>query len=210
MNRFLCHFLMLLAVLCLFGKSVQAEDDPSAQPPAAQKNGVLFVGSSSIHRWKTLTDDFPGINVINRGVDGYTIPDCTRDAERVYAPLQPRLIIFYAGDNDLAWMRSPEQLRDDYQAFVKRMRELLPDVPIGFISIKPSPSRAYLLDKMKATNELIKDSIAQDKSQFYIDVFTPMLAADGKARPELFGPDKLHMNADGYRLWQSIVAPHLK
>ena len=43
----------------------------------------------------------------------------------------------------------------------------------------------------------------------YIDVFTPMLGADGRPRPELFRGDRLHMNDEGYRLWQSVIASHL-
>jgi lysophospholipase L1-like esterase len=210
MKRDVLNLLILLGVLCLIGQTVQAEEEKSPEGPAGQKDAVLFVGSSSIHRWKTLTEDFPGVKVINKGVDGYQIPDCTRDVERVMAPLAPRLIIFYAGDNDLGAHKTPQQVAEDYQKFVKHLREFLPSTPIGFISIKPSPARAALLTQAKEANELIKNYIAQDPSQFYIDVFADMLGADGQPRAELFGPDKLHMNAEGYRLWQAAVAPHLK
>src|SRR5262249_39219118 len=114
------------------------------------------------------------------------------------------------GDNDLASPKTPQRVLEDYQKFVKHVRELGCDAPIGFISIKPSPTRISFLPQAKEANALVKDFIDQDKSQFYIDVFTPMLGADGKPRIELFGPDGLHMNAKGYRLWQQIIGPKLK
>jgi len=59
-------------------------------------------------------------------------------------------------------------------------------------------------------NRLIEAYTKEGKNLSYVDVFTPMLDSQGKARPELFGPDKLHMNATGYELWKGIIAPLLK
>jgi lysophospholipase L1-like esterase len=99
---------------------------------------------------------------------------------------------------------------EEYKGFVARVRRDLPKAKIAFISIKPSPARAALLPKMREANGLIKDYASRDKRLAYIDVFTPMLGADGRPRPELFGPDMLHMNREGYRLWKSKVTPYLR
>jgi lysophospholipase L1-like esterase len=37
-----------------------------------------------------------------------------------------------------------------------------------------------------------------------------MLGPDGKPRKELFRPDGLHMNADGYALWIPILRPRIE
>jgi lysophospholipase L1-like esterase len=37
-----------------------------------------------------------------------------------------------------------------------------------------------------------------------------MLTASGVPRPELFLADKLHMNEEGYRIWQKAIRPVLK
>lgn len=201
-------FKSILAVftVCLATGVARGDDSCSA----VQKNdAVLFVGSSSIQRWKTLTEDFPGVKVVNCGVGGFKIPDCTREVDKYIAANPPRLVIFYAGDNDVAAGSTPEKVLQDYQAFVSYVRELAPGTPIGFISIKPSPSRAALMDTMRSANALVKQYIAHDRGQFYMDVFTPMLGTDGQPRPELFVGDKLHMNPEGYKIWQQIVAPHL-
>jgi lysophospholipase L1-like esterase len=187
-------------------KEIQAfqELDRESPPP---KNAVLFIGSSSIRVWKDLQQDFPGIPVINRGFGGSEIADSTFYADRIVFPYQPRLIVLYAGDNDLANGKTPQQVLEDYTAFVNRVHAQLSRTKIAFISIKPSPARASLLPKMKEANQLLKAYISHDPALTYIDVFTPMLDKNGQPRGELFGPDGLHMNRAGYVLWKSVITP---
>jgi lysophospholipase L1-like esterase len=180
----------------------------AAHPP--KPGGVLFVGSSSIRFWTSLARDFPGVETLNRGFGGSQIRDSTWYADRVVVPYRPRLIVFYAGDNDLNSGRSPLQLRDDFLAFVTRVRRDLPTTRIAYLSIKPSPARAALLPKVAEANALIRKAAAGLKRVDFIDVSTPMLGADGQPRGDLFGPDRLHMNAAGYALWRDIVRPYLK
>lgn len=180
----------------------------AAHPP--KPGGVLFVGSSSIRFWQSLASDFPGVDTLNRGFGGSEIRDSTWYADRVVVPYKPRLIVFYAGDNDLNSGRSPQQLHEDFLAFVTRVRRDLPGVRIAYLAIKPSPARAALLPKVTEANALIRKAAAGLKQVDFIDVYTPMLGKDGQPRAELFGPDQLHMNAAGYALWRDIVRPYLK
>ena len=183
------------------------EADRKSPPP---KGAVLFIGSSSIRLWESLAQDFPDAQVINRGFGGSQISDSTSYADRIVAPYEPRMIVLYAGDNDLAGGKTPERVFEDYKAFVRRVREKLPRAKIAYLSIKPSPARAPLMQKMRAANELIRGYTAGGNNLIYIDVFTPMLGGDGQPRGELFGPDRLHMNKEGYRLWRKVVAPYLR
>lgn len=182
--------------------------DARKMPPA---NAVLFLGSSSIQKWKDVARDIPEYTVINRGFGGSIIEQSTMYTPRIVWPYQPRLIVFYAGDNDLAGGKSPEQVLADFQAFTSKVREKLPTASIAFVSIKPSPSRAGIQAKAIKANALIREHIeARREARLrYIDVWTPMTDDSGNARPELFGPDKLHMNATGYALWTAIITPHL-
>ncbi len=173
------------------------------------RGAVLFVGSSSIRMWNSLAEDFPGIKVVNRGFGGSEIADSTFYVDRIVTPYLPSMIVFYAGDNDLSNGKTPQQVLDDYKAFVSRVRIKLPTTEIAFISIKPSPARASIIDQMRQANALIRSYSSHDKNLLFIDVFTPMLGKDGNPRPELFGPDKLHMNRQGYDLWKSVLAPYL-
>lgn len=182
-----------------------AAQDALAPPP---RGAVLFVGSSSIRMWDTLAADFPQVQVLNRGFGGSEIRDSTWYAERLILPHGPRQVLLYAGDNDLFSGRSPVQLRDDFREFVRKLRRAQPGLRIAYISNKPSPSRAQLLDAQRQANALIAAE-AQRLDVDFIDVFTPMLDATGQPRAELFLADRLHMNAAGYALWREVIGPHL-
>ena len=187
-------------------KAFEAADAKHAPPQGA----ILFLGSSSIRKWTTVAADFPDLAVINRGFGGSMIPDSTRYVPRIVTPYKPRLIVFFAGDNDLAAKHTPLQVLADFKAFTAAVHAALPETRIMFLSIKPSLARRKLLLTQTEANGLVKDFIASDKLLSYVDVANPMLGADGQPRPELFGPDGLHMNRTGYELWTSILKPLLK
>lgn len=180
--------------------------DRENPPP---KTAILFIGSSSIRLWKTLATDFKEHPVINRGFGGSHMEDSVALADRIVLPYQPRQIFVYAGDNDLAAGKTPERVLGDFQAFVEKVHGRLEETRIAYISIKPSPSRWHLADKIRTANRLVREFTATDRRLDYVDVFTPMLGTDGSPREELFVGDKLHLNEHGYRLWAKTVRPHL-
>ncbi|RSZ44996.1 GDSL family lipase [Variovorax beijingensis] len=172
--------------------------------------GVVFVGSSTVRMWKSLAQDFrqvPGI--VNRGFGGSTLGDCSLFARDLVVRYRPRQVLVYAGDNDLAEGRTPLQVLESFARFANAVRAELPNTRISFISIKPSPSREHLMPQIRETNNVISAYLNRLPASEYIDIFTPMLGADGRPRPELFRSDRLHMTDEGYRLWQSIIAGYL-
>lgn len=176
-----------------------------ADPPPT--NAILFLGSSSIRKWTTLTQDIPGKQIINRGFGGSHIADSTALADRIVFPYKPRLIVFYAGDNDLAAGESVDHVVADYRAFVGTVHERLPETRIAYISIKPCPLRWRLVDKVRAVNQQIA-AMKDDKLDF-IDVYSAMIGPDGKPPKDLFLADGLHPSAKCYQLWASLIRPHL-
>lgn len=182
--------------------------DDSAQPPP--QHGVLFVGSSSIRFWTpTLAADFPGVPVIDRGFGGSTIADSTYYASRIVVPYHPRLIVMYAGDNDIAEGLTPDEVLDAFKAFVTRVRRDLPDVAIAYISIKPSLARFAMWPRMREANRRIADWAHTQRRIVFIDVAPAMLGPDGKPRPALFRDDGLHMSPAGYAIWVRASQPVL-
>ena len=171
--------------------------------------GVLFIGSSSIRRWKSIKDDFAKFQIINRGFGGSHIADSVHFAKRIVLPYKPRQIVLYAGDNDVAGGKSPETVLSDFQQFVKVVHAKLPKTHISFITIKPSLSRWKLSGKMAKANALVRGTCAKDERLGYIDIWKPMLGDNRKPKPDLFVRDGLHINDKGYALWASIVRPHL-
>jgi lysophospholipase L1-like esterase len=179
-----------------------------AAPPAP--GGIVFVGSSTIRFWTTLPEDFAGLPVLNRGFGGSTFPEALHFLPRLVLRYRPRTVAVYEGDNDLAAGRTPQQVAEDYRAFVRAVRDSLPDARIVFLAIKPSPSRWKLEAQRREANRLVQAVVAPDPRQTFVDVGTPMLGADGRPRPELYRPDSLHMTPAGYAIWRAVVAPVLR
>lgn len=171
--------------------------------------GVVFVGSSSIKLWDSAPADFPFIHLIQRGFGGSTIPQSTLYADRIVIPYQPHLVVMYAGDNDLAHGASPEQVRDDFEAFVTTVHAALPETLIAFASIKFSPSRWHLKEKIVRANTLIREFCEATPRISFVDLTATMLDENGKPRPELF-KDGLHPNDAGYRAWTGVLAPAIQ
>ena len=177
------------------------------QPPP--RDAVLFIGSSSIRRWTNVAQAFPGHTVLNRGFGGSHLSDSVAFADRIVIPYRPSLVLLYAGDNDIAAGKSPERILADFKAFVGRIHSALPATRIAYIAIKPCPAREKYLDRVQATNRLIRDATATDDRLLFVDVFTPMLTKEGRPRADLCIQDGLHPNAKGYALWASLLRPIL-
>jgi lysophospholipase L1-like esterase len=184
-----------------------AAEDREQAPPAG---GILFVGSSSIRLWNDLEKQFGPSIVIKRGLGGSKMSDCTRYLDRLVFPYKPRLVVVYAGDNDLAEGISPQGVLLSFQNFVERIQRELPTTRIAYISIKPSPARVRLIPKIRETNQLILKYTSENQNLDFIEVFTAMLDADGRPRAELFRADALHLNHAGYTLWKTIIAQHVR
>lgn len=124
-------------------------------------------------------------------------------------PYKPRLIVVYAGDNDLAEGGTPAEVLASFKTFVDNVRVALPQTRIAYLSIKPSPARVALLQQVGEANGLIAAYTQQGRNLDYIDIHSAILDAQGQPRRELFSADSLHLNAQGYKLWGSLIAAHL-
>jgi lysophospholipase L1-like esterase len=174
------------------------------------QDAILFVGSSTIRLWKTLAQDFPEHKVLNRGFGGCQIADCAYYSDRIVIPYKPRLIVLRAGGNDIHVGKTPEQVRDDFRAFVEKVRVKLPKARIAYMTINATPARWANAEREKKANQLIKDYITQGENLDFIDTFDATMGADGKPREELFVRDRLHFNAEGYKILAFMVRSHLK
>lgn len=182
-------------------RSFKAQDEKDRT-----KGGVVFVGSSSIRGWH-LPSAFPSLHAANRGLGGAQIDDVVGFTEQLVLRREPKVVVFYAGENDLGAGATPDRVVGDYRAFVGLVHARLPKTQILFISIKPSPVLRSVWNRARESNRLVEEFTATDPRLRYIDVATAMLSESGKPRRELFVEDGLHMNAAGYRLWRKIVAP---
>lgn len=176
----------------------------------APKNGILFIGSSSLRKWVALENIFEPYNAINRGFGGSTLKDAIYYNQDLMDHHEPRQVIIYSGENDIAEGNvSAAMVLSRFETLFSLIRQKAPGVPIGFISIKPSPSRAKYLPIVIESNSLIKNFLRSQRHTAFIDVFKKMLDKHQQMRPELFEPDMLHMNDAGYDIWVKAIKPHL-
>lgn len=175
------------------------------------KNAILFVGSSTFTKWVDVQDYFPGFEIINRGFGGSSLPDLIRYTEDIIFPYQPKQIVIYCGENDFAASDtvSAQLVFSRFKQLFLLIREKYPQIPIDYISMKPSPDRLNLMPKMYAGNLMIKKYLKKKRNTAYIDVYDKMLNKDGTPMKEIFIEDNLHMNVEGYKIWQKIIEPYL-
>ena len=173
------------------------------------KNPIVFIGSSSIRKWST-AEYFPDMPIINRGFGGAHISDVNHYINETVLKYKLRIIVFYAGDNDIAYGKTPEIVLDDYIYFVKNIHTILSNTKIIFIPIKPSLRRWSYWTKMKEANNLIYNYTNKNPLLYYIDTSSPMLDNNGIPVSSLYVNDSLHLSIDGYDLWSRLLEPILR
>lgn len=182
-----------------------AELDAARAPKSC---AFLFVGSSTIRFWRTLDQDMAPYPVINRGFGGSKIADVDFYFDRVVSPYRPRAIFFYAGENDLAAGQGVEEVVANFERFLAMKTAALGDVPVYFISLKPSKLRLAQMPLQAEVNSRIKALADARPDLDYVDVLPAML--DQGQPKDIFVGDGLHMTQDGYALWTGVVRPVLE
>jgi lysophospholipase L1-like esterase len=193
-----------------FAKEVAAfqKKDSVEQPP---KKAIVFAGSSSFTKWTTVQSAFPTHVIINRGFGGSTLVDVIHYAEQAILTYEPKQVVIYCGENDLASSDTvtAQHVLQRFKTLFQLIRNRLPDAQVSFISIKPSPSRQKLMPVIEETNQLIRGFIDKEQNAAFIDIYDKMLTPEHTPNKDLFVSDLLHMNLRGYAIWQAAIAPYL-
>lgn len=181
--------------------------DKNDPPP---KGAIVCVGSSSMGGWhETIGQDLAPLTIIPRGFGGSNMNDALYYADRIVLSYEPRAIVIYEGDNDIAQGIASEVIAETARSFVSKVHDQFPQCRIYFLSIKPSISRWYLWPKMKEANELIAAECSKDPRLTFVDIASGMLNDEGKPRKNIFKKDNLHMTREGYVIWRDALRPIL-
>lgn len=221
-SRFLLLLMVFLGTMCsdLLAQTGATEPDPARfeqeietfanwdAKNSSPENAILFVGSSSIRFWDT-AEAFPGYPVINRGFGGSHISDVLHYYDRVIGRFDPSLIVFYCGENDIASGLDQEKVFDDYLTLLSQINQSFPDVDFLFVSIKPSNNRLEHTEKFEAFNKRVKEYNQSSDQLHYIDLASLLTGDDGRPDDSLFVSDRLHLNEDGYQLWNEKMTEFL-
>ncbi|MBW2267344.1 MAG: hypothetical protein JRH16_02115 [Deltaproteobacteria bacterium] len=177
----------------------------------ASGSGTVFVGSSSIRLWSTLERDMQPLSVIQHGFGGAKLADLEFYAERLVNAYQPRAVVVFAGTNDIhpGNTKPPATLLATYQRFVERVRADLPNTPIYYIGITPSPMRWEVWTIAQETNRLIREFCATRSALHFIDTGPALLGGNGEPDRDYYVFDGLHLSEAGYAVWTEIIRGRL-
>ncbi len=170
------------------------------------KDSVVFYGSSTIRLWESLAEDLGDRRAVNLGFGGSTLEACAHFFERLVTPLKPCSLVVYGGDNDLGDGRSPAEVLSFFKALAAKVDRELGQIEFGFISIKPSPARWNIADKIRLANKLIQQEAVVRARGYFIDIFDGMLGRDGKPERKYYEEDGLHLSPAGYRAWTKLLS----
>jgi lysophospholipase L1-like esterase len=164
---------------------------------------LWFIGSSSMRNWTTLAIDMAPWDARNRGIGGATMDEITSRFENEVPGPMPQAIIYYAGENDIAFGVSAEQAIAQLRTFIAAKRRRMGRLPLLLMSLKPSPTRWDDRPTQAAYNAAARQIADAAGDIDYIDI-VPSLLIDGKPGP-FYVDDGIHMNAAGYAVWAAII-----
>lgn len=171
------------------------------------KDPVIFYGSSSFRLWDpTIRTDLDSTSIVNLAFGGSTLDSCGYHFEKIMEPYRSaKSMVIYAGDNDLGQGRSAVEVKNSFLQVLEKVEKRFGDLPVFFVSIKPSPSKQSIFDTIVDSNRLILEESAVRNNLHYVDIFTPMLSSSGYSNPAYFLQDMLHMNESGYEVWKTVM-----
>lgn len=188
-------------------KAFKLKDSLNAPP----KDGILFIGSSTVRKWDDFEQRFPNPKLIRRGVGGSTLAMLV-DYYTPYIifPYQPSKIFIYEGENDIATGATANQLMVNYKKLAAIIFNKLPKAQLYFLSVKYSPSRAKFNRVVTQTNQMLTAYIKGKKNIHFINITDVLLISKENSDPSLFENDMLHLNSNGYNRWDKVLRPYFK
>ena len=202
-------FVSYLSYSQLFISEIRAfEKQDSVSMPT--KSQILLAGSSTFRLWFSAKEDLEGFPIINRGFGGSQMSDLNFYFDRIVAKYDPKMILVYEGDNDLASNESPESVFEDFKIFAEKVKTQLPNTKVGYCSIRPSIARTNLREKQVQANQLIKNYCQKNKGFYFVNIYKEYFLSNGDLMPDVFVSDKLHLNKKGYEIWTKASRKFLK
>jgi len=147
--------------------------------------------------------------VLNRALAGTVTQDWLKRVGEV-AAYQPRIVVFYAGSNDISAGEDAGPIIRRTQQFVNELRVKSPDAFFFYTSINKAPEKRDRWDVVEAVNREMQEFSRKNPNNVgYIELNTVLFDGQGKVRENLFLPDRLHFRAPAYEEFARIVKPIL-
>ena len=197
------------------------EANSKLAPPAKDENRVVFMGDSITDSWK-LTEYFPGLPYVNRGISGQTTSQMVLRFRPDVIHLKPKVVVILAGTNDISGNTGATTLTT-IEENLASMVDLAHANGINVVLASVMPISDYNKNaqgvpivrsvqrppaQILALNSWIKNLCAE-RDLVYLDYFTAMADDKGFLKADIAN-DGLHPNAKGYELIKPLFENAIK
>jgi|AGTN01.2.fsa_nt_gi hypothetical protein len=196
----------------LKAKEYKLSDDEEtlAQFRTAQENvEYLFVGDSYVDKsfWRDFDVSYLGVDAVNIGVAGTKIPYWVSDFFK--SKYIPQNIIIHIGVNDINDAgQSAVAVAANLQNYFEKILDDFPGVDIYYISLTPnnfgSNYEGHWMD-YQAVNAAVVQMASENEKIHYIDFAAFLGPEAGSPVKQYYLTDGLHLNSDGYALWDKAI-----
>jgi lysophospholipase L1-like esterase len=175
--------------------------------PAPEEGTIAAVGSSSMVYWSGIAADL-GLPIWNRAFGGSNTAEQLPALARLVLPHRPKMVIYYCGDNDIAVAHpNPAVPVENFILYAEALHRALPNARIVYLAIKPSIARWTEWKCAEQVNAAIAAWSFYHPFVAVVDTKAPLLGEGGYPKAELYKPDRLHLNAAGYKAWAESIRP---
>jgi lysophospholipase L1-like esterase len=150
--------------------------------------------------------------VIQRGYGGAKLSDLVIYAERIIYPHQFGAIVIFIA-NDIAGKeedKDPREVARLFRHVLQIIRAKYADSPVFWIAITPTPQRWQVWPLIAEANKRIEEICSKHDNTYFIRTDSAFLNESSQPREELFMPDRLHLNSQGYAVWTAIIKEALE
>jgi len=172
---------------------------------------VVFAGDSLTGGWKLpdMQASFPKLKIANRGVGGDVSRGLLFRFQEDVLDLKPRALVLLIGTNDLSSHAAPAGIVSNIAAVIEMARKQDTKLPIVLCTIPPreaanAPTKPGALQEL---NKRITEFAAGKENLELLDLHPLFANADGSLRAECYAKDKIHLAADGYKIWADALKP---
>ncbi len=189
-------------------KNVTKILEKEAKQGLPAKEGILFIGSSTIRLWRSVSKDMTPLPVINRGFGGARSWEVLHFIDDLAIKHKPKLIVYFCGTNDAVNKKNDADfIYSNYLSFVQTIREQLPDTRFIYLSVTKVPSREKVWGKMDAINQRAQADAIKNDYMRYFDMNQFVFDEHDKPITTLYRKDQLHLNREGYAILTKLLRP---